>query len=642
MKSNWIYTVAIFLLASVWLISCAKTGTLTGGPVDKTPPVLVVEKSSPNYITNFTEDEIVLVFDEFVELKQLDKNLLISPPMRYAPKVVQRAKKVTIKIPKEEVLRPNATYSIDMGSSIVDFNAGNKLESFKYVFATGDKIDSLSISGTITDAYTGEGVEGVYLMLYDITTDSIVVQERPFYIVKTMEAGAYKLENLRSDTFKIVTLADQNYNYIYEPGIEAIGFIDSTIVLTDSSRTKYDLVISTPVKEFAMVSNHYRTYGLLNHRFSAAVDTLSIKIQYPSDLNYQVERYQDTLNIWYIGTPDSIGLVVGTDTMVAKVPLLDSTFFNRSLAGVVRGANIAPWDTALFAADAPIAKVDTSLIVLYEKPGVATAEEGGRPDSTRLAGRPGAALDSLQRADSGRPAGPKSRPVPPRIDTNEMRLDTLTLDSTLVSADTLLKVDTVFVKADVATDVRLLQLYATWQEETEYELLLLPGAIVDIYGRANDSLTCSWKVDKESNYGNINLVVTDSLPEVPFLLELYNGEKMVESRTFEGSPTDTIRFSRMQLAKYKIILIEDTDGNGHWSAGDYWLSKQPETLRRYELQDMQPGFDLEASITWLQSATTTETEAAPAAEESERPTGIDKGVRPPGNKPPRSDGGDRE
>jgi len=66
-----IYFLIPFLFFSIWLVSCAKRGNLQGGPKDKTPPQLVVDKSTPNLLTNFDLGEIVLVFDEFVELKGL-------------------------------------------------------------------------------------------------------------------------------------------------------------------------------------------------------------------------------------------------------------------------------------------------------------------------------------------------------------------------------------------------------------------------------------------------------------------------------------------------------------------------------------------------------------------------------------------
>ena len=587
----------------MWLYSCAKTGTLSGGPVDQIPPKFVVEKSSANYQTNFSDKKIVLVFDEFVELKQLDKNLLISPPMLLAPEVVQRGKTVTIKIPKDEVLRADATYSIDLGSAIVDYNAGNALEGFKYVFATGDKIDSLSLSGTIKDAYTDEPVADAYLMLYDILTDSIVAQERPFYIVKTDESGAYKLENLRSDTFKIIALQDLNFNYMYDLPAEAIGFIDSTIVLHDSSATKYDLTVSKTEMPVQLVSNEYRTYGLLLHRLTAAADTTDIAILYPNDLTYYEDRYTDTLNIWYTGTPDSIGLIVAGDTLTARVPTLDSIFLQKALAGYITQPKIAPWDTAIWKADAPIASLDTALIQVFEKPSPRVPEQDSLTGFSSLADSSGVARRNPDR----RPREPYKKGKPASLDTMPpvvtddlpVPTDILVIDSSAALGDTLIALDTTYIATEIMYKLRSVMITASWAEDTEYEVLLLPGAVTDIYGRTNDTVTYQWEVATTDEYGDIKLAVTATDTMQQYLIQLYEGDKLVKQNKINSTPVDTIKFTRLPMAQYSALIIEDRDGNGRWSAGDYWQGSQPEPLRRYQLQAMQPTFDTEATLSWM-------------------------------------------
>ena len=52
------------------------------------------------------------------------------------------SKFITIKI--NDTLQPNTTYSFNFGQSIADNNEGNPFNQFKYVFSTGDHIDSLS------------------------------------------------------------------------------------------------------------------------------------------------------------------------------------------------------------------------------------------------------------------------------------------------------------------------------------------------------------------------------------------------------------------------------------------------------------------------------------------------------------------
>ena len=71
---------SIFILLALTVISCAKRGSITGGLKDTIAPVL--RASFPkNLSVNFKGKEINLTFDEYVKLKNLNKQLIVSPPM---------------------------------------------------------------------------------------------------------------------------------------------------------------------------------------------------------------------------------------------------------------------------------------------------------------------------------------------------------------------------------------------------------------------------------------------------------------------------------------------------------------------------------------------------------------------------------
>ena len=56
------------------LANCANRGTPDGGPKDETPPVIT--KSEPeNFTTEFNAKEIKIYFDEYIKIKDLQKNL---------------------------------------------------------------------------------------------------------------------------------------------------------------------------------------------------------------------------------------------------------------------------------------------------------------------------------------------------------------------------------------------------------------------------------------------------------------------------------------------------------------------------------------------------------------------------------------
>src|SRR5699024_8114564 len=134
-------------------------GRPEGGPKDTIPPVVLSTKP-PNFSTQFDDALIIITFDEFVKLKEPNQQILISPPLENKPivKPIGQASKY-IEIELMDTLRENTTYTINFGKSIEDNNEGNTLPFYKYVFSTGDYIDSLRVSGTVKDAYNRETEE---------------------------------------------------------------------------------------------------------------------------------------------------------------------------------------------------------------------------------------------------------------------------------------------------------------------------------------------------------------------------------------------------------------------------------------------------------------------------------------------------
>ena len=216
----------ILALISVLLISCAKRGSITGGPKDTIAPVIV--KSNPkNYETNFTGKTIKIDFSEYIKVKDINKQLIISPPMEKAPTVIpQGSASKFISITLNEDLKPNTTYSFNFGQSITDYNEGIPYSQFKYVFSTGAYVDSLSVSGTIKDAFDNKTDDFVTVMLYDAATynDSLVYKQKPVYVTNTLEKNtAFKIENIREGEYYLVAIKDKNNNYNFQSKTEKIA-----------------------------------------------------------------------------------------------------------------------------------------------------------------------------------------------------------------------------------------------------------------------------------------------------------------------------------------------------------------------------------------------------------------------------------
>ena len=144
----------MFFLIVVSLTQCARKSAPTGGLKDTLPPVMI--NASPKMNTVFFDKEkITITFDEFIKLKDITKQLIISPPLEPSQYKIKPQGTVSKKIQIEllDSLQEGTTYTFNFGESIIDNNESNPLPFFRYALSTGPIIDSLEIKGKITDAY---------------------------------------------------------------------------------------------------------------------------------------------------------------------------------------------------------------------------------------------------------------------------------------------------------------------------------------------------------------------------------------------------------------------------------------------------------------------------------------------------------
>ena len=216
------------LCAAMLLLSarCARIGRPEGGPRDSAPPVLL--KTQPAYgAVYFKKKRVRLTFNEYVLLKDQSKQFLMSPPAAKLPTLMIRGKSVVVEF--NAPLADSVTYLLDFGNSIVDNNEGNVFPRYHFAFATGGAVDTMRMTGLALDAATGEPLAGAYVCLYQTDNDSIVLKERPSHIARSDRWGFFVLQNIKPVPYKVVLLSDENKNYRYDAGQEAIGFFDGSV-----------------------------------------------------------------------------------------------------------------------------------------------------------------------------------------------------------------------------------------------------------------------------------------------------------------------------------------------------------------------------------------------------------------------------
>ena len=581
-------------LLSLLVWSCASTGRPSGGPKDTTAPSLVVEESSPNFSTNYTPQKIELVFDEWIELKNQAKEILISPPFFKKPKITQRGKKVTVEFPEEEPLREDATYTLNFGKSIVDFTEANPVEGFRFVFATGDKIDSLTFEGTIVDAYGGDPIKEVLIMLYDVLGDSVVVLEKPFYYARADDEGSFKFENLKNDTFKLIVIEDLNLNYLLDDEVERLAFIDSTFMLNDSSDFSPELRLFTPEQSTRIINSNSKTPGLITTVFNKKAELVDYDYLYPDSFDPFVESVEDTLMFWFEEAIDSAAIIYGLDTLDFTVKPFDSVFYKRRIRikdNNLTKSKLAPFDSLVLSFSTPIATIDTSFVTLSDKPKPKIVDSlSPKNDSLLLAGQ----VDSLGIKTLDQDSTSISFDSLKTDVLEEVFKDSIQTDSLVLN-----EFDSIsYYPFDQSINMRNFIIQNAWKQAHEYQLIILPGGVTDIYGRMSDTIVIDFKTTSLDEYGNIKLMVSGLDTTEQYIVLLRDEDKRIKEATITELDKKRITFSRLPPSTYNIHLIKDENRDGKWTTGDYWTGKQPELLKRYELEKLRENWDLEANISW--------------------------------------------
>jgi len=519
-----------FLSASLLLLTnCAKRGTITGGAKDTIAPS-ITNSSPENFKTNFKGNEIKISFDELIKVKDINKQLIISPPMKKQPVIVPQgsaSKFISIKI--LDTLQPNTTYSFNFGQSITDNNEGNPYSQFKYVFSTGSYVDSLTVVGKIKDAFEQKPDNFVSVMLYDAKTftDSTVYKETPLYITNTLDSlKVFSLENLKEGTYKIVAMKDKSNNNIYNPAIDKIGFLDFPITIPTSDM--FELELFQEKKPFkadkpTQESNNKLFLGYEGDFKNTKITTKYNNKEVPVRIMKYPEKNKDSVQIFYPNVKmDSLEIAVTNGTysknFIAKLKDLkesDSLTIEKKTGGI-----LAFRDFFTLKSKTPLTSIDESKIILRNKDSVAVKF------TSRI------------------------------IEFEE----------------------------EIVFDFKK-------EEDEKYTMELLPGAIKDFYDTTNDSLKYNFSTKQLADYGNLKINLINN-KRFPFIIELMDKNEVLYKAT--STKETSIYFETIEPKLYTIRIIYDDNSDNEWTTGNYLAKKQAEEIIYFpKLIDVRANWDVE-------------------------------------------------
>ncbi len=593
------YLLYSLIILNVFLLSrCAKIGAPTGGPKDVTPP-RVVESNPENYAVNYNKENISITFDEFIQLKNINNELLVSPPLKELPDARMRNKTLVVDLNNE--LKDSTTYTLYFGNSITDLNEGNVLANFEFVFSTGDHIDSMSVTGNLVDAYDLKPPKDpVYVMLYDNLNDSAPMLEIPSYIGKTDKNGNFEINNVKTGKFRIFALKDGNSDLKYDLPSEAIAFIDSTFDLYPGKFSKEDLeAADSMLKAQNQISDSLSQLEKNPNDTSVktGIDTTRERQRLRYALHVNLFMFTEAVDKQYIvsdNRPDSNQLSV-----IFNRPLYDSL--------VIKPLNFKPsgsWfiseknpenDSLLFwITDSTISKEDTLQLGLQFTVKDSLQKFQSVTDTVNFISRETTTSLSIRRNRRNISEIPekqvkKSLPVTintksavfelnnhvtfetanPVFETNPSLIHLYILEDSVKHP-----VDFKFIKDSV--HLRRFYLENKWQEDTRYELLAEPGAFTDIYGLSSDTIQSAFKTQRSDAYGSITFRLSNVPEQLIVQLLNQNGDKLIRQQI--TSKDGSMAFDFLKPGTYTIKVIFDTNKNGKWDTGNYLKDIQPEKV----------------------------------------------------------------
>ena len=561
--------VAIILGTMLFSPSCANTTTPpSGGPKDTIPPVITAVEpfmGAVNVPTHKTK--LYLKFNEYVQVKDA-KSLYLSPPLEKAPKYRLKGKGVEITF--ESDLDSNKTYTLDLTNAIADNNEGNMFPGYTLVFSTGDKVDSMVVTGLVQDCNTLQPLKGATVMLYKDHADSAVFLKRPDAAVKTDEWGFFCLRNVQDTIYRLYAIIDENNNNKYDPETEKVAFIDTLIkpvmMVSDSlpeliiydmkdtvnclaRKQEYELSIFREKPSKQMIVNKERigdrTAYITFMAPYAQIDSIWIKGIPKEKLITQFNIIRDSLEIWVNDPkpqPDTFYLNVKylkTDSLGLLNPTVDEFKLinpNKKTFGKSSTKDIKHEDTiAVMNINAKPENIEQyGFEIEFKYPIV---EE---------------TFDSLKFTS----INPKQQETDGRYTITQ---DTLNLR-----------------KYTIKPTEKL-------QAGYEYKLKIPHRIFKDINGFYNDSTEVKVSLPNDDKLSTMFLKLTNVNNK--YIVDLLDEKRTETLRSFIVDKDQTLTFPYIKAGKYSIRITEDVNRNGIVDTGILLEHKQPEKVRFYKLQD---------------------------------------------------------
>lgn len=596
----------IFLLTVTSVASCARMGSPDGGWYDETPPRVVSTYPSDRGI-NSKSNKVIISFDEYIKLENASEKVVISPPQAEMPEINAAGRRIIVEL--KDKLKDNTTYTIDFSDAIVDNNEGNPLGNYTYSFSTGNKIDTLEVSGTVLAAKNLEPVKGTLVGLYKLSdnqVDSIKngtpVSEfdwmfctEPFLRVsRTDSQGHFVIRGIAPGSYRVVALTDMDGNFMYSQAAEAIGYNYDVVVPTCAPDMRQDTIWSDTIhiRDIKQVPyTHFRPDNIVLRQFvKEQVDRFFLKTERkeanmfqlffsgPSHMLPQIKGLNfdetDAFIVEYTPKLDTItywikdSALINTDTLKVIVNY-DATDTLGNLAVVN--------DTAEILSKQPYEKRQKQLKKEIE-------EWQKKQEKKRKRGE---VVDTIFHDKPLEPKYDFSQQMAPdqsifiNIPTPIAKIDTSAIHLYIKQDDKWYNDRFVLRQSQMENATpRNLEIIAEWRAGAEYSFEVDTLAFTDIYGRSSNPYKSGIKVKTDDDFSS--LLVKPHYPDMDSLsiiIQMINSSEKVikQSPVIDG----TAEFYYVVPGDYYLRAIIDTNNNGKWDTGNFDENLQPEEVYYY-------------------------------------------------------------
>ena len=541
-------TISLVLIA--FISSCATMEMPNGGPKDTSPPVILSSVPENNSL-NMKEKIIEIKFDEYIELKNINQQLIISPPMKENPKFKVKAKSLIIEI--VDSLHENTTYSIFFGDAIVNFTEGLPIKNFSYTFSTGDIIDTLQVKGNVINAFDKTPAKDVYALLYKADDDSVLYKQKPYYVTKTNENGEFLFKNIGDFEYSIYALKDINNNYIYDSRDEEIAFLEEKV----SPYNPNPEIDSAVVDSGAIDIETNNIQLTLFKEENKQKILISNKIVAKNEVLLEFNREMGNLCLYPIGfKPDTNWYNIYS----TKDANIFSVFFSKIIEDTFR-ISVQDGETIL---DTITIKFNDKLKHKQFNVETNIAEKFPFYDSISL--------------KLTNPLGVYFK-------------DSIQLKSL---KDSLWEE----VNFEISYDERTknIKIIPDFHEKRKYKFIVKDSAISDYNNSFLLPMEKTFSTTEAKQYGNLLLKVSVEVG-FPIIIELYDsgGKLLIEKSIREDG---NINYEWLKEGKYTLKAIYDANENGKWDSGDLKLKKQAEKVFIYNGNiEIRANWDTEQS--WI-------------------------------------------